>query len=267
MSDSIETFQIPLAAAEAYEARFVPALFEGWAERLVDAVGISAGARVLDVACGTGAVARAAAARAGDGGSVVGLDLNEAMLTVARRLRPDLEWRQGDASELPFPDRSFDVVTCQAALMFVPDPGRALTEMARVAAADGTVGVQVWDRRAEQPAYDPFITVVEGHAGPDAVSLLNTYFVHGDRSRLADLFQDAGLVVTETRTGSSTMRFASVDELVAIEVQSTPLGERLSDDVVRAIVEDARVALQAFATEDGALDVPLHGHIVVAHPA
>jgi SAM-dependent methyltransferase len=208
-----------------------------------------------------------AAARAGDGGSVVGLDLNEAMLTVARRLRPDLEWRQGDASELPFPDGSFDVVTCQAALMFVPDPGRALREMARVVVPDGTIGVQVWDRRADQPAYDPFIDVVEGHAGPDAVSLLNAYFVHGDRSRLADLFRAAGLVVTDTRTESSTMRFASVDELVAIEVQSTPLGERLSDDVVRAIIEDARVSLQAFATEDGALDVPLQGHIVIAHPA
>jgi SAM-dependent methyltransferase len=267
MSETVETFQIPLAVAEAYEARFVPALFGGWAERLVDAVGVSEGARVLDVACGTGAVARVAAARAGDAGSVVGLDLNEAMLTVARRIRPDLEWRQGDAGELPFPDGSFDVVTCQAALMFVPDPGRALREMARVVVPDGTVGVQVWDRLADQPAYDPFIDVVEGHAGPDAVSLLNAYFVHGDRSRLVDLFRAAGLVVTDTRTESSTMRFASVDELVAIEVKSTPLGERLSKDIVRAIVEDARVALQAFATEDGALDVPLHGHIVVAHPA
>jgi hypothetical protein len=136
-----------------------------------------------------------------------------------------------------------------------------------VVAADGTIGVQVWDRRADQPAYDPFIDVVEGHAGPDAVGLLNAYFVHGDRSRLADRFRAAGLVLTDTRTESSTMRFASVDELVAIEVQSTPLGERLSDDIVRAIVEDARVALRAFATEDGALDVPMQGHIVIAHPA
>ncbi len=267
MPDTTETFQIPLEVAEAYEARFVPALFAGWAERLVDEVDIPEGARVLDVACGTGAVARVAADRAGGAGSVVGLDLNEAMLTVAKRIRPDLEWRQGDASELPFPDDSFDVVTCQAALMFVPDPEGAVREMARVVTPEGRVGVQVWDRRADQPAYDPFIDVVERRAGPEAVSLLNAYFNRGDRSMLEASFRSAGLVVDATSTESRTMRFSSIGELVAIEVQSTPLGERLSEDIVRAIVDDARVALRPFSTDGEALDVPLQGHIIIAHPA
>jgi ubiquinone/menaquinone biosynthesis C-methylase UbiE len=57
---------------------------------------------VLDVACGTGVVARTAADRMGGQGRVVGLDLNQGMLTVAGRLRPDIEWRQGDAADLPF---------------------------------------------------------------------------------------------------------------------------------------------------------------------
>lgn len=69
MTEGHETFQMPLAAAEAYEARFVPALFAGWAERLLDAVGVAEGARLLDVACGTGAVARAAEGRAGSPGA------------------------------------------------------------------------------------------------------------------------------------------------------------------------------------------------------
>jgi hypothetical protein len=73
-------------------------------------------------------------------------------------------------------------------------------------------------------------------------------------------------VIDELITRSSTMRFASVDELVAIEIQSTPLGERLTDDVVRAIVDEAGEALRSFVTDDGALDVPMRGHIVVAHP-
>ncbi|HET9309868.1 MAG TPA: methyltransferase domain-containing protein [Actinomycetota bacterium] len=101
-----ETFQISIERAEAYEAQLVPALFEEWAGRLVVATGVSPGHRVLDVACGTGIVARTAAGPVGGGGNVVGLDLNEEMLTVARRVRPDLEWRQGDAARLPFPDRS-----------------------------------------------------------------------------------------------------------------------------------------------------------------
>jgi SAM-dependent methyltransferase len=267
MSDTRETFGMPLAAVEAFEARFVPALFAPWAGRMVDATGIGAGARVLDVCCGTGAVARLAAERVGETGSVTGLDLNEAMLTVARRIRPDVEFRRGNAMELPFPDDAFDVVTCQAGLMFVPDPERAIREMAHVVTPEGTVAVQVWDRRSDQPAYDPLLEVVERHAGPPAVGLMDVYFVLGDRPRLEAMVRSAGLEIGETLTESRSMRFAGVEELVALEIQATPLGERLSDEVIGAIVEDARVALEGFATGDGALDIPLSGHIVIAHPA
>lgn len=264
MTSDTETFQLSVEMAETYESRFVPRLFGEWAARLVEAAGVSNGQRVLDVACGTGAVARAAAERTGHAGSVVGLDLNDGMLTVARRIRPDLEWRPGDAALLPFPDASFDVVLCQAALMFFPDVEQALREMARVVTPDGVVAVQVWDRREDQPAYRPLIEIVGRHAGPDAVNLVSAYFVRGDLLALVALLGAVGLEVTDTRTETSTMRFGSVDELVAVEVQSTPLGERLSEDVIGWIVEDSRVALRSFGTRDGALDVPIRGHLVVA---
>jgi ubiquinone/menaquinone biosynthesis C-methylase UbiE len=99
-----ESFRLSVDAAEAYEATFVPRLFADWVPHLLDAAGVAAGQRILDVACGTGVVAREAADRLGEKGTVVGLDLNEAMLAVARRLRPDLEWRQGDVAALPFRD-------------------------------------------------------------------------------------------------------------------------------------------------------------------
>jgi ubiquinone/menaquinone biosynthesis C-methylase UbiE len=102
MSSSTETFQITAEQAEMYEATFVPAVFADWAPPLVDAAGIQPGQSILDVACGTGIVARTAAASVGSTGRVVGLDLNDAMLGVARRVRPDIEWRQGDAASLPF---------------------------------------------------------------------------------------------------------------------------------------------------------------------
>ena len=102
MTDSVETFQLSVEAAEEYESRFVPALFAEWAPHLVEAAGVAPGQVVLDVACGTGVVARTAADRMGGQGRVVGLDLNEGMLAVAGRLRPDLEWRKGDAADLPF---------------------------------------------------------------------------------------------------------------------------------------------------------------------
>jgi len=120
-----ETFQLSAVAAEAYESTFVPALFAEWAPHLCDLAGVRPGQRVLDVACGTGIVARVAADRLAGAGRVVGVDLNEAMLAVARRVRPDVEWRQGDAEALPFPPASFDRVLCQMALMFFPDRARA----------------------------------------------------------------------------------------------------------------------------------------------
>src|SRR5688572_2975470 len=139
MSSSVETFQISAEQAEFYESKFVPAMFGELARHTVDAANVTPGQSVLDVACGTGVVAREVANRRGTGSGVVGFDLNEAMLAVARRLRPDIEWKQGDAAQLPFATASFDVVLCQAALMFFPDRVQALGEMARVVGPDGTV--------------------------------------------------------------------------------------------------------------------------------
>ena len=87
MTESIEAFQISLAAAETYEAMFVPALFGEWAAHTVEAADLEPGQSVLDVACGTGVVARAAADVVGPA-RVVGIDLNDSMLAVARRSRP-----------------------------------------------------------------------------------------------------------------------------------------------------------------------------------
>jgi SAM-dependent methyltransferase len=265
MANTTETFQITAEQAELYESRFVPAIFGEWAPHLVDAAGLAPGMTVLDVACGTGIVARTAAERLGGSGRVVGLDRNDAMLVVARRLRPDLEWRQGDAASLPFPDGAFDAVLCQSALMFFPDREAALREMGRVAAAGGTVAVQVFDQLAAQPGYGPFVEVAARHAGPEALSLLGAYWVHGDLDVLAGRFASAGLRVATTRTRLGAVRFSSVDEFVATEVYSTPLAGRIDERVYGRILEDSREALARFRTGSG-VEVPIRGHLVTAHP-
>ena len=152
-----ERFQLSAEAAERYEAQFVPAIFAEWAPRLIEIAGVEADQRVLDVACGTGIVARTAAEALAGSGQVVGLDLNPAMLAVARRVRPDLEWRQGDVASLPFSDGSFDRVLCQMALMFFPDRRQALREMARVTRPGSVVAVCVPAALEDQPAYAPFV--------------------------------------------------------------------------------------------------------------
>jgi SAM-dependent methyltransferase len=262
-TERTEAFQIPIEAAEAYEAAFVPAFFAQWAPVLCDTACVDAGQHILDVACGTGIVARTAAERAG-AAHVVGVDLNEAMLTVARRVRGDIDWRQGDVAALPLSDRSFDAVLCQMALMFFPDRIRALREMARVTVPSGTVAVLVPASLDEQPAYGPFVEVAARHAGREARNLLTAYFACGDLDELTGWFGRAGLRVTATTTHSGSARFPSPDALVTTEVESTPLGERISAEVYDRIKRDAREVLAPFTADDGTLEVPFRVHVVAA---
>jgi ubiquinone/menaquinone biosynthesis C-methylase UbiE len=264
MPKTSETFRLSAAAAEMYEAQFVPALFAQWAPRLIDLAGVAPGQAVLDVACGTGIVARTVADVQRGAGRVVGLDLNEAMLDVARRVRPQIEWRHGDAAHLPFPDGAFDIALCQMAFMFFPDRIQALREMARVVTAGGTVAFCVPSQLDAQPAYAPFVRMVAHHAGREAIDLLGTYFACGDLGELRALVEAAGLRVAETRTHLATVKCPSVDAFVTTEVGSTPLRERISDEVYRRIRKEAREILRPFTTRDGAAEIPLEGHVIAA---
>ncbi|MDQ4053063.1 MAG: methyltransferase domain-containing protein [Actinomycetota bacterium] len=266
MADT-EIFQITPEQAELYEERFVPALFAHWVDTVLDAAGAGVGQDVLDVACGTGVVARAAAQRVGETGSVTGLDLNEAMLTVAARLRPDLTWRQGDAAALPFSGDSFDVVTCQAAAMFFPDLGKALREMGRVTRPGGVVAVQVFDLREHQPAYGPWIAMVARHAGDDALRMLGTYWVHGDRALMSERCAAAGLRVTAIHDHERPASFPSVEAMVLTEVNATPLADRLSQAELDAIIADSYEVYEPWRTaDDEQLTIPLTGYVLVATP-
>jgi SAM-dependent methyltransferase len=262
MAGPVETFQLSIDAAEAYESRFVPTVFGEWAPHLVEAAAVAPGQAVLDVACGTGVVARTAADRMGGRGRVVGLDLNEGMLAVAMRLRPDIEWRQGDAAALPFEPGSFDVVLCQAALMFFPDRAAALREMARVTTTHGTVAVQVWDRLEAQQGYEPFYEVLARHVGQEAMDLESSYWVLGDLDLVGSLFEAARLRVTGTRTRVGIVRFDSAEEAVATEIEATPLAERIYPDSYRRILKAGSEAMRPFVVDGGRVELPIQGHLV-----
>lgn len=262
--NAAESFQIPLEAAESYEARFVPAIFAEWAPHIVAAAGVGPDDHVLDVCCGTGIVARTVADRLGERGRVIGLDLNEAMLTVAARVRPDLEWRQGDAHALPFDDHHFDAVTCQMALMFLTDRHRALAEMGRVVRPGGRVALVVPAALGDQPAYRPFVEIAARHAGPAARSLLATYWNTGDLTELVALVESAGMEVVEHRTRAGTARFASSDAFVTTEVEGSPLAARIDDPTAAAIRRDVARELAHYRTDRDTFEVPLLGHVIAA---
>ena len=259
-----ETFQLTREQAHAYDDMFVPALFGQWAPPLVDCARVRQGQSVLDVACGTGVVARAARDVVGPGSRVVGVDLNPAMLEVAHEARPDLEWVHGDAEDRPFADAEFDVALCQSSLFFFADPGRAVAEMARVVTPGGVVALQTYASLAEQPAYGPFVELVVRHAGPEARVLLGTYWSHGDVDGLLGLTSTAGLSLLESRSSLGVAVFPSAAAVANTEIQATPLADWITPETYALIVAGAEELLGGYADESGLLRIPIRATLLAA---
>lgn len=147
---------------EGYERHLAPVLFASWAEVLIDIVGVQAGAEVLDVASGTGVVARQAAALAGSSGRVVASDVSGAMLAHAARIpAPEgaapIEYLEASVIELPLDDGSFDVVLCQQGMPFFADRRGAAAEMLRVLRPGGKIGLSVWLAERRLEPFDDYI--------------------------------------------------------------------------------------------------------------
>lgn len=143
-----EQWHMAQEAAELYERVVARHVLGPWAPSLVEAGRLEAGERVLDLACGTGVVARIAAQRVGPHGRVTGLDLNPGMISVAQSLAAPaggaIDWLEGSALDIPLLDASVDVVLCQQGLQFFPDKALALREMRRVLDRGGRLGLSVW---------------------------------------------------------------------------------------------------------------------------
>ena len=251
-------WQLDRSAPEAYERYLVPPIFEPWAERLVDRTGVENGDRVLDVACGTGVVARRAATRVGDTGSVVGLDANEGMLAVAERAATDeqlaIEWRDGDATELPFAAGRFDVVCCQQALQFFDDTTAALEEMHRVCEPDGRAVLSVWRPLEYQPGYVVLAEALERHVGEEAGAMMRSPFPAWDEGALRTLARDAGVGAASIAIEIGEVRYPSVEEFVRREAASSPLAESISAanrDVREALVSAVEDGLDAYTDDEG----------------
>ena len=221
-----EQWQVAGSAAQVYDRQLVPAIFGPWAPRVLDLAAPATGERVLDVACGTGVVARLAAERVGVDGRVVGLDLNPGMLVVARSLPAPgapIGWVQATAGRLPFPDGSFEVVCCQLGLQFFPDRAAALAEMARVLVPGGRLAAMVWRSIDHSPGFAVLAEALDRHVGQAAGALMRAPFGLGEEGTLRGLVAGAGFGEVRLDEQAGVVRFGSARELVVAYGAGSPL--------------------------------------------
>jgi len=260
-----------MSPAEVYEDFLVRWQFRPWAAALLAEAALRPGERVLDLAAGTGIVARETAPFVGPSGRVVALDVNPAMLAVGRGLPapagPAIEWLEGDATALPLPDAAFDAVLCQQGLQYVPDKPAALAEARRVLAPGGRAVFATWQSIGRNPVLDALNEAARRRLG---VAPLGVAFELGDADELRTLFGPAGFADVVIVPRELVVVFPSRDQFTrrALDAAAQILPElRDLDAAGRAELADGIAAeaerdLRAFAWGDG-LASPMAAHLVV----
>jgi ubiquinone/menaquinone biosynthesis C-methylase UbiE len=235
LQDNRTTFrwQMNTDGPETYERIIVPTWMADWTPDLIDAGRVGPNKRVLDVACGTGIVARKVAGLVGPGGRIAGLDLNEGMLRVAklcagREGATAIEWHHGDVSRLPFSSGEFDIVLCQQGLQFFPDRAAALREMKRVLVPGGTLALSVWGRPEKSPHVGVICDVFSEYFGEDSTTIFRVACSLSNPEVLHNLVQDAGFSSIRIRTSIKIARHPSLAELLPAYFSVFPVAAQIS---------------------------------------
>jgi ubiquinone/menaquinone biosynthesis C-methylase UbiE len=264
-----ERWQVAGNAAEIYQRELVPAVFGPWGPRVVELAALRPGLRVLDVACGTGLVARLAAEAVGVDGRVAALDLNPAMLEVASELPTvvgaPIEWVEGDAQALPFAEASFDVVCCQLGLQFIPDREHALREMKRVLVPGGRAVVMVWREIDRAPGFAVLAAALDRTISEDAGTLMRAPFALSDAGELSRLLERAGFRDCAIRAETGNVRFASAAMFVGSYIGGSPLAPIVATAPAPAyeeLVSEVERALDPLI-ERGSLCFPIEAHLAL----
>ena len=228
------------------------------------------GERVLNVACGTGVVARLAAQQVGPTGQVTGVDLNAGMLAVARTLPPPpgatITWVEGSAVAMDLAEAQFDVVLCQQGLQFFPDKPAALREMHGVLVSGGRVVLSVCEKTVD-PYRLALWEAVERHVGTEAARRLLASRMVPNPTELSQLLVDAGFRKVHIRSSRMTKRLPALETLVLWHLEATPVAEAvaaLHDETRAALAREVRIALQSYADGDGVI-VPDATNVATAH--
>ena len=233
-----------------------------WPARILAAADVRDGDRVLDVACGTGILARLADPLVGMKGSVVGVDINESMLNVARSKSNKIKWQKAPAEALPFPPLSFDRALCQFGLMFFEDPGQALSEMYRVTRPGGCISFAVWASLGEAPGYAVVAELLQELFGAEAAESVKAAFAWGDECRLKTLMDEAGIEAYTIQTIEGHARFDSIAAWMQTEIKGWTLADMIDEAGFARLAEAAQLRLAPFTFPDGSVEFDMPARIV-----
>lgn len=260
-------FQLARAQADAYE-RLTRAFMDGSADSIVEAAGLAAGEIVLDLACGTGIVARKVVPAVGTAGRVVGADINPAMLAAAREVVGDgVEFVEAPCDSLPFDDGTFDRVLCQQGFQFFPDLSAAMVEACRVLRPGGSLLATVW----ATPGHNPYIeSQLELLAAIDPTQLASVQRATPPQAdtMLADAARSNGFASAATTLIEHVAVIDDFGPWFLAQTASTPWGPVLAglDDAGRVALVDAMSArVRAFRAADGTHHLPFASHLLHAH--
>lgn len=263
-----ETYQLKGNAAAIYEQQKVKAIFGPLASATLAAVSISEADTILDVACGTGIMARSVREFLRRSVRISGADLNEGMIDTARALTsgdPDgFDWRIADAASMPFEDASFSVVFCQQGIQFFPDDTAAVTEMRRVLMKDGRLFLSVW-----AGANDFFLAMAKSlgrHVSPKIGEQSLAPFAYDGSIRLPDILKKANFGDVSIQTISVDRIIQEPETDIPKEIMGNPVGstvKRSGDAVMEKVVAEIIADCEGYL-RGSSLVIPQHANLFSA---
>lgn len=226
-----DAFQLQGSASKIYEEQKVPAIFRPLAEATLKQFTVSPDDSVLDVACGTGVLARAIREMAGPAVRLTGVDMNAGMIETAREItggmEPPIRWEVASAAEMPFADGEFSVLLCQQGIQFFPDDQVAVQEMRRVLASGGRLGITVW--AGVSPFFRALADAIERHVSPEAAQQSLTPFCYDGATRLPPILEAAGFNNIEVSPVTIDRIIGDPATDIEKEIMGNPVGPKVAD--------------------------------------
>ncbi len=260
------TSQELVEAGRGYESLFVPALFEQWTKHLIEGAGIREDSHVLDIACGTGILARDALSRTGPGGRVVGADPAPGMLAAAKEIEPSIDWILCSAEALELDDETFDCVISQFGMMFFQDRQKSAEEMFRVLKPGGSLAIAIWNSVEQNPAYADIIAVLQEQVGTAAADALRLPYSLGNPDEVTTVLDNSGFAGINVETKVESAQFPSSRHMVEAELRGwLPLFDiNLSEAKINDVLIESDSTLSKYASSSGKAIFPTSAHVITA---